>query len=367
MVIMGNIDDPEAGIVPFERVSVIGSGAWGTALAQCARVAGREVILWARRETVAESINTRHQNPEFLPEIPLDPLLRATTDLEEALQQADMVLLVVPSQFLRMVASKVATVLDRPTPLLLCAKGVESGSGALMTEVVAQELANHPLGVLSGPNFAAEVARGLPTATTVATEDSAGPRLVASLRTPSFRPYLTTDLIGAEVGGAVKNVLAIACGIARGRDLGENARAALITRGLVEVGRLAVALGGRLETVMGLAGLGDLVLTCSSEQSRNMAFGIALGQGRSQADILAERHGVVEGVVNSVSITSLAHRHGIEMPICEAVNRILNDNADIDRVIRQLLERPLKIETAGNEQRSPTLDQSNDALRDSFR
>jgi len=356
----------ESGIVPFRRVAVIGAGAWGTALAQCARWADREVMIWARREAVAESINLRHENPESLPDVPLDPGLRATTEMDQALARAEMVLLVIPSQFLRSVARQMAPLLARDAPVLLCAKGVESGTGALMTEVAAQELPGHPLGVLSGPNFAAEVARGLPTATTVAADDVAGPRLVASLRTASFRPYLTDDLIGAEVGGAVKNVLAIACGIAHGRRLGENARAALITRGLVEVGRLGVALGGRLETVMGLAGLGDLTLTCSSEQSRNMAFGVALGQGHSQQELLAGRHSVVEGVVNAVSVTALAHHHGIEMPICEAVNSILNEGADIDRVIRQLLERPLKIETTGKEQRSPTLDQTNDALRDSL-
>ena len=364
---MSDKNPSETKIVPFQRVAVVGAGAWGTALAQCASWAGRDVVLWARRESVVEAINTRHENPESLPGVALAPEIRATSDLGTALARAEMVLLVIPSQCLREVSRQMVPMLAHRPPVVLCAKGVEFGTGALMTEVASQELPGCPLAVLSGPNFAVEVARGLPTATTVATADeSVGPRLVASLRTSAFRPYLSDDLIGAEVGGAVKNVLAIACGIAQGRALGENARAALITRGLVEVGRLGAALGGRPETVMGLAGLGDLTLTCSSEQSRNMAFGIAIGRGQRQPDILAGHHGVVEGVVNAASVTALAQLHGIEMPICEAVNHILNEGADIDRVIRQLLERPLKIETIGAQQRSPSVDQNNDALRDSL-
>lgn len=352
--------------LPFQRVAVIGAGAWGTALAQCARWAGCQVQLWARREAIAAAINQSHENSAYLAGVALDPALWASSELAAVLSGTDMVLLVVPSQQLRGVAQAMRGHLSRDVPLVVCAKGVEVGTGALMSQVVASELPGNPLAVLSGPNFAAEVARGLPTATTLAVQGELGPGLVASLGSATFRPYLSDDLVGVEVAGAVKNVLAIACGIAQGRGLGENARAALITRGLLEVGRLGVALGGRLETMMGLAGMGDLTLTCSSIQSRNMSFGVALGQGQSQQQVLAGRQDVVEGVVNAASVTALAKRHGVEMPICQAVNRILYENAPIDQVIRELLERPFRNEMDEQLPRRAVLDDSNDALRDSL-
>ncbi len=230
-------------------------------------------------------------------------------------------------------------------PAVICAKGIERQTGALMSEVAAEALPGGPLAVLSGPTFAAEVARGLPTAVTLACADGdLGALLMAALGSRRFRPYLSDDLVGAQIGGAVKNVIAIACGIVTGRGLGDNARAALITRGLAEMVRLAMAKGAQPETMMGLSGLGDLTLTCNSQQSRNMSLGVALGRGEALADILAARRSIAEGVSTAPSVVALAGRLGVEMPICEAVDRVLHHNADIDATIEALLARPFKAE-----------------------
>src|SRR5689334_19118042 len=303
------------GAVGIDRIGVVGGGAWGTAVALAARRAGRRVVLWAREPAVVEAINGRHENPTYLPGIALGPDLHATADLD-ALAGLPAVLLVTPAQHLRAVATRLAPVLDGDCCAVICAKGIEQGSQALMSTVVAETLPGRPAAVLSGPTFAAEVARGLPTAVTLACADAGlGARLVEALGSRSFRPYLSDDVTGAQVGGAVKNVLAIACGIVRGRRLGDNARAALITRGLAEIVRLGTALGARPETLMGLSGLGDLTLTCTSLQSRNMSLGAALGEGRALADILAERHSVAEGVSSAAAVVALAAHHGVEMPI----------------------------------------------------
>jgi glycerol-3-phosphate dehydrogenase (NAD(P)+) len=231
------------------------------------------------------------------------------------------------------------------TPLVICAKGIEQTTGLLMTEVLAQELPGHAISVLSGPTFAAEVARGLPTAVTLATDDPViGALLVETIGTSTFRPYLSDDPIGAEIGGAVKNVLAIACGICSGRRLGENARAALLTRGLAELMRFGVACGGKAVTLMGLSGLGDLTLTCSSPQSRNYSLGVALGEGRALTKILAERRSVAEGVFSARAVVERARRLAVDMPISATVDAILNHGADLDRSIAALLERPFKAE-----------------------
>ena len=330
----------------MERLAVIGGGAWGTALAMTTRRAGREAVLWARDADVVESVNRRHENPAYLPGVGLDPVIRATTDLADAARYAEAALLVVPAQHLRVVARRLRPHLSPGVPVLLCAKGVEQGSLALMTEVAAEELPEAPQAVLSGPTFAAEVARGLPTAVTVAaTDPDLAARFAAALGTPSFRPYASDDPVGAEIGGAVKNVLAIACGIVVGRRLGDNARAALITRGLAEIVRLAVAKGGRAETLTGLSGLGDLTLTCTAMQSRNHSLGVALGEGRALADVLAERRSVAEGVASAASVTALAARLGVEMPIAAAVDSILHRDAAIDETIARLLARPFRRET----------------------
>jgi glycerol-3-phosphate dehydrogenase (NAD(P)+) len=327
-----------------ERIGIIGGGAWGTALALTARRAGRQVTLWAREAEVVAAINRDHVNPAFLPGVALDPAIAATSDLAE-MAAADALLLVAPAQHLRALADVLAADLPAGLPVLICTKGIEERTGALMGEVVAAALPSAPVAVLSGPTFAAEVARGLPTAVTLACADKAlGRRLIAALGTRSFRPYLSDDVIGAEIGGAVKNVLAIACGVVMGRKLGDNARAALITRGLAEMVRLALRKGGKAETLMGLSGLGDLVLTCTSLQSRNHSLGAALGEGRALAEILAERRSVAEGVTSAAATAALAKRLGIDMPIVNAVDAILHKGAAIDHAIESLLARPFKSE-----------------------
>jgi len=332
----------------IERIGIIGAGAWGTALAMVGRRAGCRVTLWAHEAEVADTINRDHANPIFLPGIDLDPAIAATADLEALAGNADAMLLVTPAQFLRATAERLAPALPADMPLVICAKGVEQNTSALMSEVLADTLPGRPVAVLAGPTFAAEVARGLPTAVTLACADrTAGEALVAALGTAHFRPYLSDDVIGAEIGGAVKNVLAIACGIAHGRAFGDNARAALITRGLAEMTRLAVAKGGRPQTMMGLAGLGDLTLTCTSTQSRNYSLGEALGRGEQLADIMASRRSVAEGVFSAEAVVALGEAVGVEMPIAEAVDSVLNRGDTVDAAIAGLLTRPFRAESGG--------------------
>jgi len=327
------------------RIAIIGAGAWGTALACVARRAGHEATLWAREPEVAAAINAGKGNPIYLPDIALEPGIVATSEIADAVYDAEAVLLVVPSQFLRAVATGMRPYLSAGIPVVLCAKGVEHDTLAMMTEVAADALPGTPIAVLSGPTFAREVAQGLPTAVTLACADHAlGQKLVDLIGIPLFRPYLSDDPVGAEIGGAVKNVLAIACGIVTGKKLGDNTRAALITRGLAEMARLGAALGGKPETLMGLSGLGDLTLTCNGPQSRNMSLGMALGQGRALKEVLAERKSVAEGVFSAATVVALAAKHGIEMPICAAVDQVINHGADIDRAIAGLLSRPFRAE-----------------------
>jgi glycerol-3-phosphate dehydrogenase (NAD(P)+) len=326
---------------PLQRIGIVGAGAWGTALAFVTRRAGRDVVVWAHEPEVAEDINRDHINAFYLPGIALDPKIRATTDPAEA-ADADAVLLATPAQALRRLARRLAPAWRDGTPALICAKGIEQDSGALMSEVLAAEIPGAAVAVLSGPTFASEVARDLPTAVTLAAEN---PALAAALShaigTSRFRIYTSGDVVGVEIGGAVKNVIAIACGIVEGRRLGDNARAALITRGLAEMTRLALAKGGEARTLMGLSGLGDLTLTCNAVQSRNFSLGVALGRDRPLAAILAERTTVAEGVFTASSVVALAGRLGIEMPICAAVDAVLNRGADLDSAITGLLARPV--------------------------
>jgi glycerol-3-phosphate dehydrogenase (NAD(P)+) len=328
----------------LQKVGVIGGGAWGTALAQVCARAGREVVLWAREPEVVEAVNTTHENAAFLKGVPLDPLIRATADLAD-LAGSDLVLAVAPAQHTRSTLAAFAAHVRDGLPILLCSKGVEQGSLKLMTEVLAETVPQAAPAVLSGPSFAGEVARGLPTAVTLACPDpGCAEDLAAAIATPTFRPYFATDMIGAEAGGAVKNVLAIACGIVEGRGLGRSAHAALITRGFSELTRLAVALGGESETVAGLCGLGDLVLTCSSPQSRNMSVGLALGQGQTLEQALSGKLTVAEGVASAPAVRALARKLGVETPICEAVAAILAGDVGVDDAIRGLLSRPLREE-----------------------
>lgn len=328
----------------INKIGIVGGGAWGTALAVACAAAGREVVLWARESAVVEAINGEHRNTMFLPDAALDPAIRATSDFADVAAM-DAVLLVAPAQFLRATAAELAAHWSDGAPAVICAKGIEQGSGALMSEVVAEALPQARQAVLSGPTFAAEVAKGLPTAVTLACEDAElGSALVTALGTATFRPYLAHDIVGAEVGGAVKNVIAIGCGIVSGRSLGSNARAALITRGLAEIMRLGRSLGAQVETLMGLSGQGDLVLTCSSEQSRNMSLGAALGRGERLSDILSLRNSVAEGLSSAPAVVALAERLGVDMPISAAVNAILHEGADVDEAIAKLLSRPFRSE-----------------------
>jgi len=327
----------------FQRIAVVGAGAWGTALALAAERAGRSVTLWARRPELAEEIARTRRNERYLPGIPIDPAIAVTAD-PTALGEAEAIVLAVPTQALR--ASGAALARHIPAvPLVLAAKGVELTTNELLDAVLRDVLPGRPPTVLSGPTFAAEVARGLPTAITLAAADEAlGEGLAQALGSAAFRPYWTDDVTGVLVGGAVKNVIAIACGIVGGRRLGENARAALLTRGLAEMLRLAEALGGRPETMMGLAGLGDLVLSATSAQSRNYALGERLGQGRSLAEAQGTSKGVTEGVATAAAIVALAQRHEVEMPIAEAVDAVLHRGAPIEAAMEALLARPFKAE-----------------------
>ncbi len=333
-------------------IAVIGAGAWGTALAIAAAGAGRQVRLWAREPEVVEAISKSRENTFFLPERPIPDGVTATTDMDEALNGADIVLLVVPSQFLRVSAREAEKRLKAGVPVVICSKGIERGTGKLMSTIIEDEMPGRPYAVLSGPTFAEELAAGLPTAVTVASDfagteeadTSVAARVALALGSPNLRPYISDDVTGVEVGGAIKNVIAIACGIATGLGFRSNTRAALIARGLEEMKSLAEALGGQRETVTGLSGIGDLMLTCSSEQSRNMSFGMALGQGRTAEEALSGKAQVVEGVVNTASVTDLARELGIELPICEAMRALLEDGAELADVVAGLLGRPLKAE-----------------------
>jgi glycerol-3-phosphate dehydrogenase (NAD(P)+) len=328
----------------MKRAGVIGGGAWGTALAQVCARAGLETVLWAREPEVVQAINEAHENSLFLPGITLDGAVRATHDFVD-LARSDLVLAVPPAQHLRATLTAFAPHAAPGLPILLCSKGVEQSTLKLMSEVLSETLPDASPAVLSGPSFAGEVSRGLPTAVTLACPDEElGWRLAEAIATPTFRPYLATDLIGAEAGGAVKNVLAIACGISEGRGLGRSAHAALITRGFSELTRIAVALGGEAETVAGLCGLGDLVLTCSSPQSRNMSVGLALGGGQTLEQALAGKLSVAEGVASAPAVRDLARKLGVDTPICEAVAAILAGEAGVDEAILRLLSRPLREE-----------------------
>lgn len=325
-------------------IDVIGAGAWGTALAQLAAEKGHAVRLWAYEAEVAAAIDKKHENPLYLPDIPLSPAIRATDDIA-AMGGADALLLVVPAQHLRGVAGQLASRIGDGAPAVICSKGIEEVTGKLMSEVLAEALPRARPAVLSGPTFASEVARGNPTAVTIAAEEAVlADALAAALGSARFRPYAATDMAGAEIGGSVKNVIAIACGIVAGLGLGQNARAALMTRGLAEMTRLALAKGGAAETMMGLAGIGDLALTCASESSRNYSLGVEIGRGAHAAEVLASRRTVAEGAYTAGAVVRLARALDVEMPISEAINSVIHEGADLEAVIQGLLARPFKRE-----------------------
>ena len=324
------------------KIGVIGGGAWGTALAQVAARGAEPVRLWAREPEVVSAINQAHENTLFLAGVPLSPTIHATGRLAD-LDDCDALLVVVPAQHVGAVLGQIDC---GTTPLVLCAKGIEAGSRRLVGEIARDVQPSAPVAVLSGPTFAHEVAAGLPTAVTLACEDDALRTALADrLASPSFRPYASTDVIGAEIGGAVKNVLAIACGVVEGAGLGQNARAALIARGFAEMTRFGLARGARAETLSGLSGLGDLVLTCSSTSSRNFSLGVGLGRGRAAADLLAERKTVAEGASTAPVLREAAATAGIDMPVTHAVCALLG-GAAVGAVVEALLARPLREEHA---------------------
>jgi glycerol-3-phosphate dehydrogenase (NAD(P)+) len=327
------------------RAAVIGGGAFGTAMACVVRRAGNETALWAREPEVVESVNRGGVNAAFLPGVRLEPGIRATNDLGEALAGTDFTVLVVPAQYLRGVAEQMRPLIAAGTPVMSCAKGIERTSRALMPEVIAETLPQASVAVLSGPSFAKEIATDLPTGVTLACGDRAtGERLARAIGTPRFRTYLSTDVIGAALCGAMKNVFAIACGIADGRKLGEGARATLIARGLAEMTRLGLAKGARLQTFFSLCGIGDLSMTCNAANSRNTSLGIAIGEGRKWHDILGERKVVTEGFCSVEAAAALAHRFELDMPITLALEEILVHDADVDGVIARLMAHPYDFE-----------------------
>ncbi len=326
------------------NIGVIGAGAWGTALAQSLANSGRNVTMWAREEDVVQSINSKHENTMYLEGVRLNEMISATADAQD-LKDCDVFLISTPAQHVRGTVEAMKDILA-DKPFILCAKGIEVESGELLTDVAKQIIPNAKVGVLSGPTFASEIARGLPCAVTVAIEDKeAGQQVVEALGSRTLRTYLTDDIVGAQVGGAVKNVIAIASGVIQGRGMGESARCALITRGLTEMGRLAKALGAERGTLMGMCGVGDLFMTASSMQSRNFSLGFALGEGKSMDSVLAKRIAVTEGVHTAKALRVMAKNNAVDMPISRAVYEFLHEEADIDTVIEKVLNRPLRRES----------------------
>ena len=321
----------------IEKLAVIGGGAWGTALAQVAATGGRETLLWALEDDVVSAVNKIHENPVYLKGLKLEKAIRATSNFSD-LAEADAWLVVTPAQHMRAVLKRSPC---PNMPLILCSKGIEESSGKLLHEVAHEVCPSSPVAVLSGPTFAHEVAAGLPTAVTLACEDRPlGETLRARINLPHFRTYCTDDVAGAEVGGAVKNVLAIACGIAEGRGRGQNARAALIARGFAEMTRFGLAMGGRRETLAGLSGLGDLVLTCSSTSSRNFSLGKAIGEGKNPADLMKDRRTVAEGAHTAPVLDRIAKQRGIDMPLVDAVATLLAGQIGIGELLESMLSRP---------------------------
>ena len=323
------------------KLGVIGGGAWGTALAQVASAGGRETLLWALEEDVVSAVNRIHENPIYLKGVKLDPAIRATGNFSE-LADCEAWLVVTPAQHMRAVLERAP---DCDRPLVLCSKGIEEKSGELLHRVAREACPRAEIAVLSGPTFAHEVAQGLPTAVTLAAEDSAlAERLRDVIKQPTFRIYVTDRVGGAEIGGAVKNVRAIACGVVEGKALGQNARAALIGRGFAEMTRFGLAFGAKRETLAGLSGLGDLVLTCSSTSSRNYSLGKGIGEGRSAAELMANRKTVAEGAFTAPVLARLAREKGIDMPIVESVDALIAGRASVDQALDALLTRPPRAE-----------------------
>ncbi len=328
----------------MHKIGIIGAGAWGTALAQSLADSGRDVLMWAREPEVVTAINELHENTPFLPDVPLNKAIRATDSISN-IAGCDTLLIVTPAQYMRHSLSALKGEITEGKPVVICSKGIEIETGLLMSQVAAEEVPKATIAILTGPTFAAEIARGLPSAVTIAAHDKdVAQEIREGLASKTLRPYITDDMIGAQIGGAVKNVIAIACGVLYGQKLGESAKAALLTRGLAEMGRLASAMGAKKTTLMGMCGVGDLMLTASSMQSRNFSLGVQLGEGRSLSEIMMERKSVTEGVHTAKAMVKIAQKHAVDMPICEAVNACVNEGMSIEDAITALLDRPLRPE-----------------------
>ncbi len=327
----------------YQQIAVLGAGAWGTALAVVAAQRGRQVVLWAREPEVARTIREQCQNTRYLPGVSLPGAIAATDDLAMT-ASADVFLIAAPAQHLRALLAGLSPSAVAGKPLVLCAKGIERETGLLLTEVLRETLPAAEPAILSGPSFAHDVATGLPTAVTIAARLIVAERLLATLGQGAFRPYASDDLLGVALGGAAKNVYAIGCGVADGLGLGESARAALLARSFAELTRLGEALGARAETLMGLSGLGDLVLTATSPSSRNFALGRALGQGKSLADLRSPGAPLAEGADTAPALIRRAQKHGIELPIAETLAAVLKGNLAPGEAIIRLMTRPLKQE-----------------------
>ena len=329
------------------RIGVIGGGAFGTAMACVLRRRGHEVVLWAREPEVVDTVNVKRENAVFLRGVTLPEGIVATGEMAAAARDSEFVLLVPPAQHMRAVTASLRPHLAAGTPVVSCSKGIERGSCALMSQVLADTLPQARVAILSGPSFAAEIAVDLPAGVTLACADPVlGARLEQAIGSARFRVYLSDDVVGAQVSGVMKNVLAIACGIVTGKGLGNSMRAMLLARGLAEAVDLGLALGARLETFLGLSGIGDIDLSCNSPQSRNMSLGMELGRGRTLEQILGERITVQEGVHSSSAIAELAARLGVDMPIAGLVDRVLNHGADPDRELDALMAQPFGVERA---------------------
>jgi glycerol-3-phosphate dehydrogenase (NAD(P)+) len=326
----------------FEKITILGGGAWGTALANVTARAGRAVTLWEHDAANATALAERRES-RFLRGVRIEDSIAVTRDLAQA-ARAEAILLVVPAQAMRSVVKALDAAITPHTPIVACAKGIEHGTQKFMTEVIAESAPNSTPAILSGPSFAADVARGLPTAVTLAaSEESLAADLAKALASRTFRPYQSSDVRGVEIGGAAKNVLAIASGVVTGRGLGASAAAALTTRGFAELVRFGRAHGAKTETMMGLSGLGDLILTCSSPQSRNFTFGVKLGKGQASKDIHATT-GLAEGAFTAPVLLEMARQRGVDMPISSAVAAMLSGAMSVDQAIESLLTRPLRAE-----------------------
>jgi glycerol-3-phosphate dehydrogenase (NAD(P)+) len=324
----------------YSHVAILGAGSWGTALAAVAAMAGRRVTLWARDGGLLVDV-AAGENPRYLPGVELPDDISVTSTLSVA-AGGEIILLAVPAQVTRALVSQLLPLLAGGAPLVICAKGIEKESGKLLHEVVAEAAPGHPIAILSGPSFAREVALGQPTAVTIAGDGAA--RLQATLSTPSFRPYAGGDVTGVALGGAAKNVYAIACGVVEGLVLGENARAALLARSFAELARLGEALGAKQGTLMGLSGLGDLMLTATSDSSRNFSFGVELGRGKAAAALSAPGHPLAEGVATAPALVARGKSAGIELPIAEAVADLISGALPLEQALARLMSRKLKAE-----------------------